>query len=274
MKGTVAFVKMHGAGNDFIMVNDLDRRLDLPRELIASLCAFHTGVGSDGLIVIRPSERAQFKMIYYNRDGGEADMCGNGARCAALFAYESDMVDTSMVFETGAGLVEAEIRENGVGIKTGDVHGLKLGLRVGGTDVHFAVSGVPHAVILTGDAKGYPRDDFMLLARSVRWDPTFGPDGTNVNLVSVIREDTIAFRTYERGVEDETLSCGTGALASSVVTAHLELSGTSVICETSGGDILEVTFDKVDDGARNCSLTGPVVVTFRGSFRIDDYVLK
>jgi diaminopimelate epimerase len=252
------------------MIDDREGRFEPRRETIAALCAAHRGIGADGLILIRPSERGQFRMRYYNRDGGEAAMCGNGARCAALFAHRSGIAGRTMTFETGSGVAEAEILQSGVAIGIGDVGGLRLNLALAAANepVHFAEAGVPHAALLTEDAVSYPDERFLSLARSIRNDPAFQPAGANVNLVTVHRSDRLSYRTYERGVERETLACGTGAVAVAVITSHLGITRSPVACETSGGDTLEVAFERVDGGAAACRLTGPAVETFSGTFSL------
>lgn len=267
MKGQ-HFVKMHGAGNDFIMIMDLENRFDASAERIASMCAAHRSIGADGLIVIRPSAGADFRMIYFNNDGGEADMCGNGARCAALFAFRAGMAKQSMVFETRSGTVSAEIVGEEVCIGISDVRDLALSLHLdkANVEVHYALSGVPHAVRLTENAREYPDADFLRLARSVRCDPAFEPNGTNFNLVTVRGDHELIYRTYERGVEAETLACGTGAVAAAVITTHLGLTVQPVACEASGGDVLRVEFTTASSGAEDVRLTGPAEVVFEGTY--------
>lgn len=259
---------MQGAGNDFIMILDPENRFEASAERIASMCAFHRGIGADGLIILRPSSDADFRMLYFNRDGGEADMCGNGARCAALFANRSGIAGRSMIFETRSGAVKAKIVGTDVCIAIGDVRDLTLSLHLekSGVDVHYAVSGVPHAALMTEDARQYPEEDFIRMARRVRYDPAFEPNGTNFNLVSVLDKHNLVYRTYERGVEAETLACGTGAVAAAVITSHLELTGSTVRCETSGGDALMVEFERTPGGAERVRLTGPAAVVFEGIY--------
>lgn len=269
----VDFVKMHGAGNDFIMIDDMEERYQPDAGTIAALCTHHRGIGADGLIILRPAADGRFRMRYYNSDGGEAAMCGNGARCAALFAYRRGIAQREMVFETGSGPVRAEVRGGAVAIDIEEVKGIRMHMRLEheGAEVHFTVAGVPHAVIVVEDARAYTDDQYLEITRSVRNDPAFRPAGTNVNIVTVRRSDLLTYRTYERGVERETLACGTGAVASAVITTHLDLTDPPVRCETSGGDLLEVDFDRVEDGAANCRLIGPAVVSFTGSFSPADY---
>ncbi|MCK4235954.1 MAG: diaminopimelate epimerase [Candidatus Krumholzibacteria bacterium] len=274
MQSRVEFLKMHGAGNDFIVIEDLDGNFKPAPGFVSSLCTLHRGIGADGLILVRRSDQADFKMIYFNSDGSEADMCGNGARCAALFAFENDIAGRSMVFETASGQVKAKVQDGWIRINIGELYDLKLGieLKKSGVIAHFAISGVPHAVILVDEVRGYPCDDFLAMARSVRHDPAFAPAGTNVDLVSISSRNELVYRTYERGVEAETMACGTGAVAAAVVTSHMNLTDSPVNCETSGGDFLEVEFDRVPGGARNCSLKGTAVFVFKGSFLVDNFL--
>jgi diaminopimelate epimerase len=267
MSGEIEFVKMHGAGNDFIMLNGIGAPPDLDDELIAALCSRRRGIGADGLIVIMESERSDFRMVYYNSDGGEADMCGNGARCAARFAFDAGIASSPMTFETRSGVVEAEVRGDLIEVGIGEVRGIDIGARIAGVDeeVHFADSGVPHAVILLGEVESIPREEFLCRSRELRGHEHFGAKGANVDLVTVRGKHDLTFRTYERGVEDETEACGTGAAAVSVITAHLGLTTSPVTCATSGGDTIIVGFDITEGGAKNCTLLGPAVTVFEGS---------
>jgi diaminopimelate epimerase len=270
---TIDFVKMHGAGNDFIMIDDMEERFEPDAGTIAALCAHHRGIGADGLILLRPAAGGRFRMKYFNGDGGEAAMCGNGSRCAALFAYRRGIARRKMEFETGAGTVGAEVLGDAVAVDIEEVRGLRLRIPLddAGVEVHFAVAGVPHTAVFVADSRAYESGRFLSLARTVRHDPRFQPAGANVNLVTVHQSDRLTYRTYERGLERETLACGTGAVASAVIAAHLGLVSPPVACETSGGDTLEVTFDRVEGGAKNCRLVGPAVVSFTGSFDPADY---
>lgn len=267
------FAKMHGAGNDFLMIDDRAGAYPFSRETIAALCSRRRGIGADGLIFIRPSARAQFSMRYFNSDGGEAAMCGNGARCAAVFAHAEGIAGRTMTFESGAGLVEAEITEGGARIGIGGVSDLRLDLELAASDrpVHFGVCGVPHAVVLDAGLLGASREEFVPFARDVRNDAGLGPAGANVNVVAVIDPHRFSYRTYERGVEDETDACGTGAVVIAAVLAHLGLCEPPMRGETSGGDLLDIDLRKTPGGAERCRLTGPVVLAFRGTFRVEDY---
>ncbi len=273
MRDEFDFTKMHGAGNDFIMIDDSDAEFEISGSIIASLCAFHTGIGADGLILLRPSGKADFTMRYFNRDGSEAGMCGNGARCAAMFAFSRGVAGEEMVFETGSGLVHGRILEDGVRIGITGVSGLRTGIALPGSglEVAYAKCGVPHAVLIAENVRDVPRDDFLRTAVSVRNDACFLPEGVNFNMVSIEGRDRVAYRTYERGVEDETLACGTGAVSIAVITARMGYTASPVICETSGGDRLVVEFTPTDDGAERCFLKGPAAVVFQGKFKLSDF---
>jgi len=269
----IRFTKMHGAGNDFVIIDDMEGRCRLSGAAIARLCSRHRGIGGDGLIIIRRSARGRFAMLYFNSDGGEADMCGNGARCAAAFAFASGITGPSMTFETGAGIVQAEILGDGVRIGIGDVRALSLGMRIAAADlpVHYGVCGVPHAVIIERELLRRSHGEFVRFAAGVRSDPSFGAAGANVNVVGVTDRHRCAYRTYERGVEDETFACGTGAVVITVVLAHLGLADFPLVCQTYGNDILEVTGTLTPDGATGCYLKGPVATSFSGTLRTEDY---
>jgi diaminopimelate epimerase len=267
------FTKMHGAGNDFIMIDDMEGQFEDTRELISLLCEPHRGIGADGLILLRAVEGFDFEMKYFNRDGGAAGMCGNGARCAAKYAFERGIASATMTFATGAGPVTAEVAGNQVKIGLESVHGLQLDIALpGGFNAGFSVSGVPHAVILVEDASSWEKKRFVETARAIRYAPRFGEEGTNVNIVTVRSPSELIYRTYERGVEDETLACGTGALGVSVVLSHMGMVAPPVKCETSGGDLLETSFVLTAGGAEKCELTGPADVSFRGITDLSQYI--
>jgi diaminopimelate epimerase len=269
----IPFAKMHGAGNDFIMIADMEGRYLLSGATIARVCSRRRGIGGDGLIVLRPGTTGDFSMRYYNSDGGEADLCGNGARCAAAFALESGIAGTRMTFDTRSGVVGAEIVPGGVRVSIGSVRALKLGMRIGSTDrpVHYGVCGVPHAVVVMDDVRALTHDEFVRFAAPVRRDPGFGAAGANVDIVSVTDRRACEYRTYERGVEDETEACGTGAVVIAAILTHLGLVDPPVRCLTRGNDILDVALELTSDGAASCLLAGPVITSFRGTFDSESY---
>ena len=231
---SIPFMKLSGSGNDFIVVDNRKQQLNGRRAaaLAAKVCTHRMSVGGDGLILIEPSWRADFKWRLFNADGSEAEFSGNGARCAARFAYVKRIAPKRMRFETLAGLIEAEMVNgasgrpsrgllNAVKIKFPDPTNLRLNLSVPingiEREAHFIDTGVPHCVYLVDNPDAV---DIVGVGRPTRHHAMFQPAGTNVNFISVLDPHTIRIRTYERGVEDETLACGTGSIASALI-AHL-----------------------------------------------------
>ncbi|MBU0743379.1 diaminopimelate epimerase [bacterium] len=275
MTRALPFVKMHGAGNDFLMVarDDLDRcALAVDAPLVARLCDRRRGVGADGLIVIGPHGTADFAMSYYNRDGGEAEMCGNGARCAFAFARELGLVgEGGGVCATASGPVGGGFPGDAVAVALPPPRDLVLDASVAAAHpfdrLHSVNTGVPHLVI--------PVDDLEAVAvshwgRILREDPAFAPAGTNVDWVA--REahgEAWLVRTYERGVEAETLACGTGASAVALVLATLGLAASPVDLLTRGGDRLTIEIQRVR-GETRLRLIGPAVAVFSGEVIIHD----
>ena len=273
MSATLPFVKMHGAGNDFVMVDG--RRLPpggLDTARIAALCDRRRGIGADGLIVVAPDPAHDFAMTYYNSDGGEAEMCGNGARCAVAFARALGLAaGDDCRFRTRSGPVTGTFHGDEISVQLTPPRDLRLGLDLGPGSpfpAHHAVNtGVPHLVI--------PVEDVEAVELS-RWGPwlrhhaAFAPAGTNVNWVSAGRGPGAVhrLRTYERGVEAETFACGTGASATALVLCRLGLAASPVALHTRGGDCLTVTVEEAD-GTTRLHLRGPAVVAFSGEVASD-----
>ena len=258
---------MHGASNDFILVDD--RELKFPasdKAWIARIASRRTGVGSEGVMLIQPSRQANFKMRFFNPDGGEVDMCGNGARCIARLAHDLGVAPAAMAMETGAGLVKAEIRGEDVLLQMTEPRDWRLNrtLQVEGQSVAygFVNSGVPHVVIEVGDLASVNVQD---LGARIRYHNDFAPAGTNVNFISVTGPDSIRVRTYERGVEAETLACGTGMVASGLVAGKLGRVRLPVRVTPASGDVLTVDGRLTPDGAANVTLLGPAVHVFQGT---------
>ncbi len=286
------FTKMNGAGNDFVLLDNRDGALALAPAAIARLCDRHRGIGADGLLVVEPARNgADFRMRYYNSDGGEAEMCGNGARCFARFARKISGKNGDVSFETMAGVIRAQMLGDNVRIQMSEPHSLALNetLRAGEAKlvVHSLNTGVPHAVVFVGDCTkpaGHRSTtasspagpllhalradldavDVRALGRALRTHPHFEPKGTNVNFVAQTGPNTIAIRTYERGVEDETLACGTGMVACALIFHELAGVGSPVQVSVRGGDTLEVAWEKAGATWRNVTLTGPADFTFEG----------
>lgn len=269
----LSFTKMNGAGNDFVMLDNRDGALALTGTQIARLCDRHRGVGADGLLLVEPAENgATFRMRYYNADGGEAEMCGNGARCFARYARRvSGNADPAITFETPAGVISARFLGDEVEIGMSTPHGYapatRLPTDLGEVEAAFLNTGVPHAVIFVDELEAV---DVRGLGAAVRHHPHFAPRGTNVNFVQVEAADRIAVRTYERGVEDETLACGTGVVACALLH-HLRSGAASPIAvRVRGGDTLGVSFIRGDSAGefRDVTLRGPADFVFDGAVAV------
>ena len=264
------FTKMNGAGNDFVVLDNLDSRLQLASGEIAHLCDRHRGVGADGVLIVEPpTNGADFRMRYYNADGGEAEMCGNGARCFARFASRITGKDGLISFETPAGIIRAACEGENVKLEMSEPHDLilhrQIPLSAGTLTVHSVNTGVPHAVVIVNDVA---KVDVPALGRTLRYHADFAPKGTNVNFVQVIDAQTAIVRTYERGVEDETLACGTGVVAVALILNATQDAPSPVSIQVRGGDTLQVGFEEAGGAYTNVSLTGPADFVFDGQIGI------
>jgi diaminopimelate epimerase len=271
------FFKMNGAGNDFIVVDNRDLSLtkELNADTIAALCDRHRGIGADGLLAVEPAQKgADFRFRYYNADGGEAEMCGNGARCFGRFtAHLGEIVLKRVTFETIAGTLAAEMIGDDVRIAMSEPKDLKLNTDVKlpglGSAVHFMNTGVPHAVTFLESAEALDEFDVYSNGSAIRNHTAFSPAGTNANFVAILAPDHISIRTYERGVEDETLACGTGMVASALVHHLLTGAPSPIKVDVEGGDTLEIGFEKTGEQAfKNVTLTGPADFVFEGEIEI------
>jgi diaminopimelate epimerase len=264
------FTKMNGAGNDFILIDNRRGDIHLDRSQIAQLCDRHRGIGADGILLLElPANRADFRMRYFNADGGEAEMCGNGARCFARFANRVARTEKKVSFETPAGVISAELADNLVTLRMTEPTDLRLNVKVPLADenktVHFINSGVPHVVIPV------PKIDDVDVRRegaAIRHHKLFSPNGANANFIEKRGPNKIAIRTYERGVENETLACGTGIVASALIFAATEDIGGPIHVIARGGDELEVGFEMIDRSFRNVTLTGPAEFVFEGTVEL------
>ncbi|MBN1808728.1 MAG: diaminopimelate epimerase [Planctomycetes bacterium] len=267
----VDFVKMEGAGNDFIMIDGRGGTF-LDGDMGAFAAKYgprKRGIGADGIIVLLPAaeEEHDFRMRFFNPDGSEAEMCGNGARCIALFAHGLGVAGRSMRFSTAAGPIEAEMTEGGVKLHMTpapaiqEVPGLAVADRT--VDILYTNTGVPHAVIPVDNIETV---DVGGLGTAIRYHDRFRPAGTNVDFIVRTGENTVSLRTYERGVEDETLACGTGACAAALAASHAFGMSSPVAVRTRGGDILTIYFTAAVDGSYpELYLEGPAKEVFRGS---------
>lgn len=264
------FTKMNGAGNDFVVVDNRRGELALSRETIASLCDRHRGVGGDGLLAVEPAQNgADFRMRYYNADGGEAEMCGNGARCFSRYAGRLAGLAERISFETIAGTITAEFVGDNVRLGMSDPQGLRLRERVALANttltVHSVNTGVPHAVVVVDDLEAVPVKEY---GAGIRYHAHFAPKGTNANFIIPVDAQTIAIRTYERGVEDETLACGTGVVASALVFHELTGAPSPISVRVRGGDTLKVGFAGGRGDYKDVTLTGPADFVFDGVIAI------
>lgn len=278
----ISFTKMSGTGNDFIVIDH--RRPFIAEEMQSDfarrICRRKFSAGADGLILIENSETADFQWQFYNGDGSRAEMCGNGARCAARFAYANNIAPASMRFQTAAGEIEAQVLDQSgatVKIRLTAPEDLKLQipLAVDGAEqvLHFINTGVPHTVLLVGDASEVPVAEW---GRTIRFHEMFQPAGTNANFVQVHDTGSLKVRTYERGVEDETMACGTGAVASALIAAMLDRATPPVSVITSGGEQLTIHFSVTGEpGSRQLDLAagifleGPAHVIYEGQLNAD-----
>lgn len=265
----IEFVKMVASGNDFVVI---DNRREIIHGLklhafAREICDRNYGVGADGLIAIEPSKKADFRMRIINPDGSEAEMCGNGARCIALFAKEKKIAGKKMNFETLSGIIEAEVCDDIVKLKMPDPTDLRREVRllIENEDymAHFVNTGVPHTIIYVEDLDSW---DVKRLGREIRHHKTFAPKGTNVDFVEVQKGNSIRVRTYERGVEDETLACGTGVVASGIISAAMKDFKSPVVCLTKGRDKLKIYFKKNGDNFTDVYLEGGAREVFLGRY--------
>ena len=267
----LTFTKMNGAGNDFIMLDNRDMTLQLDPEKISLLCDRHRGIGADGMLAVEPANNdGDFRMRYYNSDGNEAEMCGNGARCFARFVDRiNGRGGKPVTFETMAGLISADFKGNEIELQLSNPTDLAISklIEINGqsTTVHSINTGVPHAVVVVDDVES---SDVCRDGAAIRNHRHFQPSGTNVNFQSAINSNTIAIRTYERGVEDETLACGTGMVASAIIHERLTGAGTPIYVRVRGGDTLKVDWQREGQDYTNVTLTGPADFIFEGKIDV------
>lgn len=259
----IHFYKYQGSGNDFIMIDNRSSSLSLSTEQVSHLCHRRFGIGADGLILLEPEPGVDFKMVYYNSDGNQSSMCGNGGRCIVAFAKQLGIISDKTRFLAIDGLHEASIAADGsVSLKMQDVKQMESG-----EDYFFLNTGSPHYVKQVANVEHM---DVFAEGRKIRNSERFAEEGTNVNFIEK-QDDALMVRTYERGVEDETFSCGTGVTAAALVAAVVGVSTGKNNClvKTKGGT-LEVSFEKVlEQNFYNIWLKGPAVMVFKGSVVID-----
>ena len=260
----IKFDKYQGTGNDFILLDNRKNDYDeISTEQVKRMCDRHFGIGADGLMLLNKKENFDFEMIYYNADGNEGSMCGNGGRCMVQFASAIGIKKNEYVFDATDGTHKAEIdMDKEVSLKMKDVTDVKFSL-----DYYVLNTGSPHYVEFVKDVENL---DVVTEGRKIRYSKEFAKEGINVNFVEILDDDAIYVRTYERGVENETLSCGTGVTASALVAAHNEIGFNRVEVKTKGGN-LSVEFERKNEHEFvNIWLCGPVTFVFSGEIEIKD----
>jgi diaminopimelate epimerase len=258
----IEFYKYHGTGNDFIILDNRDGLYsELNHRQVKKLCDRHFGIGADGLMLLNKKEGCDFEMKYFNADGNESTMCGNGGRCLVKFAYNHGIHRSTYHFLAIDGMHEAEIETDGeVSLKMNDVDRIEAH-----SNYYLLNTGSPHFVKFATNILDV---DVVATGREIRYSKQFAAEGVNVNLVESMGENSIYVRTYERGVEDETLSCGTGVTAAALVNAHNERGFNSVIVKTPGGQ-LSVEYDKNGETSfSNIWLCGPAQFVFKGEIEV------
>ncbi|MGM0441436.1 MAG: diaminopimelate epimerase [Elusimicrobiota bacterium] len=271
------FTKIEATGNDFILVDGLDPSWELPEgweDIVEKICTRNRGVGADGVLLLEKDSSADFKMRIFNSDGGEVEMCGNGARCVAYY-YSRKTGRENIKFTTLAGLMRAQKgKDNMVKLSLPDPRDIQLDmlLNIEGRELSgsYINTGVPHVIVET---KKLDSLDVEKLGRGIRYNKKFAPEGTNADFVSKEDENTVKIRTYERGVEEETLACGTGVIAGAVVENLKGRVEPPVEVITRGGDIMKVYFKKNKDKdlisrVYNVKLEGPVNIVYTGTVRL------
>ncbi len=266
----IKFHKLVASGNDFIIIDNRKKIVKDPKKFAAEVCRPHLGIGADGVLLIEPSKNADFFVRIVNADGSEAEACGNGYRCIGLYAHELLKFPKSMRVETLAGEIKIDVNTEAVKAKLVDPTEYHERLEipnVNGQTLHaaFVNTGVPHVVIFTEKLAQTP---VVELGRTIRHHKTFRPRGTNVNFAEVTGKNSLSIRTYERGVEDETLACGTGTVASAIVANLTGRVEVPVQVKTKSGEILKVYFERSRNRIQNVFLEGTAKFVFEGRMTI------
>ena len=271
----LSFHKLSGAGNDFILIDNREEKVTAAEapELAKRLCARGMSIGADGLILIENTDTgSDFKWHFYNSDGSLAEMCGNGSRCAARYAHAMGIAGTDMVFDTIAGPIRAKVMEDTVSsqlmLPFGLVTGIKLDVDGRAIEAHFINEGVPHVVVYTGDNDLHLETmNVFDLGRKIRYHEAFAPAGANINFAEIVDKSNIRVRTYERGVENETLACGTGCVSASLIGAYLSKLTQKVTAATRSGLILNICFDMDGKSFSNVYLEGEARIVYIGGIQ-------
>jgi diaminopimelate epimerase len=263
----IEFYKMSGSGNDFIIIDNRDLSLNVGNlpDFVRAVCRRQISVGADGVVIIEPSNTADFKWQFFNSDGSVAEMCGNAARCVARLAFLQGIAEEKLSFETIAGIVNAEVHENVPKVKLTDPSRVILGKKIALEGREFVLdivdTGVPHAVNFVDNIESCSVFDW---GRKIRRHDCFQPKGTNVNFAAVLGRHEMKVRTYERGVEDETLACGTGAVAAVLAAAERGLVDSPVDAIVQSGETLRIYFTRKGDCFEEIYLEGKVKIVYQG----------
>ena len=262
------FSKYSGAGNDFILIDNRDGNFPYhTKGIIPSMAARRISIGADGVVLLENSDKADFKMRIFNSDGSEPEMCGNAARCLIAFAGKLGIEKDKYSFETKEKILHARYMDNDIEIEMGPPEDLRKEIMVtangGNWNVSFVNTGVPHAVIFVDDVN---KVDVVGIGREIRHSDSFKPKGTNVDFVEVYDEDYIKIRTYERGVEDETLACGTGITAAAILANRIKGVNKPVWVLVRSNEILRVNFDNEEGSYKNVTLRGPATLIYDGVY--------
>ena len=267
------FCKYHGTGNDFILINNFDHQIVHSPELALRLCDRHFGIGSDGLIIIEPAPTADFKMIFYNPDGSQS-FCGNGGRCAVRFAKDQGIIKTNKTsFVSTDGIHLAEIDNNIIHLQMHNpvISPINFSEKELPVINKFLINtGSPHLILFIDSKLNILEIDVKYHGAKIRYSNTFKKAGINVNFVGIDAENNISIRTYERGVEDETLSCGTGVTAAAIAYHSLfnNIEGSQTINVNAIGGELKVKFEYINATYSNTNLCGPAELVFSGEVDI------
>lgn len=265
----IEFTKMVATGNDFVLADNRDKKIENRIKNLSrfakEVCARKYSVGADGLLLLESSLKADIAMRIFNPDGSEVTMCGNGSRCIAYYAVKKSIAGSPMTIEAKAGILSAQVSNNLVSVEMTPPKGLKnkFSLSIDGRAIElgFVNTGVPHAIDFVDELKAVDVKD---IGRKIRFHKEFAPEGTNANFVKVTDRHNILIRTYERGVEDETLACGTGAVAGAIMASERGYADSPIGVKTWGGEILRVHFKKEKGVYKEVFLEGEVKLIYEG----------
>ncbi len=266
----IPFFKMNGSGNDFIIINNrekiVEENIDLfIRDFVVKVCKRGLSIGADGLILIEKDNECSFRWKFFNNDGNEVEMCGNGSRCAARFAYLNNIAPLNMNFRTLAGIINAQITGlNTVKVQLTMPKDYQESIKLDGIDMEasFINTGVPHVVYFVDNVE---ETDVKNIGAKTRYHEYFEPDGTNANFAEIIDQENIKMRTYERGVEDETLACGTGATAVAIIAILKGKVSSPVNIHTKSKKILTIYVDIEENEIKRVFLEGDATLTYIGT---------